>query len=61
MRIAICDDSEKDRENIKTICEQVIQNNNMKCEIISCSDGAEILEFKRKPDLIILPFCSLVN
>ncbi len=30
MQIAICDDSEKDREKIKEICEQVIQNNEMK-------------------------------
>ncbi len=54
MQIAICDDSEKDREKIKEICEQVIQNNEMKCEIICCSDGADILKFKRKPDLLIL-------
>lgn len=54
MRIAICDDTEYDREKIKEVCEQVLQKNKVYCEIICYTNGMDILKTEQKFDLIIL-------
>lgn len=54
MKIGICNDEQRVREKIVTICSNVIKKYNLVSDIIEFSNGMEILEYKEELDILVL-------
>lgn len=54
IKVAICDDEQIEIEKVYKLCEKIIKNNNLNCEISVFDKGKELLESKAKYDIVFL-------